>query len=355
MRRNRAIFTEAQPRRLGWLAYPLFLLLILAISVALNFINNGRLKVDQVSVTVTSLPKDLEKFRILHISDLHGNEYGPNQSTISTMLKTQRFQAVCITGDVCAPDGSYDAFIKLIDLFPSIPVYFIAGDEDPEAILTTAHAGDAVKADYILEAEAHGAIYLDHPEKLEVGKSALWFIPENIYGLDIPSSRLAYQTRWNTLVTENPVMTPEVEAQLHAIAYRLDVLDATEKSLKSIQDEDVEIALTHHPLSDETIITLQQWSGMAQDQFFRSVSLVLAGHYNAGQIRLPLIGALKEPQSLGGRWFPGDKQLVGLSTVQGVTQYISPGMGVSNIYPIRFRMFNTPTVTVLTLTSALSF
>ena len=355
MRRNRAIFTEAQPRRLGWLAYPLLILLVLAVSVALNFINNGRVNVEQVSVTVTSLPKDLEKFRILHISDLHGYEFGPNQSTISTMLKTQRCQAVCITGDVCAPDGSYDAFIKLIDLFPSIPVYFVAGDEDPEAILTTVHESDTVKADYILAAEAHGAVYLDHPEKLEVGKSTIWFMPESVYGLDIPSSRLAYQTRWNTLVTENPEMTPEVEAQLHAIAYRLDVLDAVEESLESIQSEDVQIALTHHPLSDETIITLQQWSGMDQDQFFRSVSLVLAGHYNAGQVRLPLIGALRAPRSLGGGWFPDDSQLVGLSTVQGVTQYISPGLGVSNIYPIRFRIFNTPTVTVLTLTSVLSF
>ena len=355
MRRNRAIFAEAKQRRLGWLAYPLLLLLVLAVAIALNFINNGRVKVDQVSVTVTSLPKDLEKFRILHISDLHGNEFGPDQSTIATMLKTQRYQAVCITGDVCAPDGSYDAFIKLIDLFSSVPVYFIAGDEDPEAILTKPHAGDSVKADYIVEAEAHGAIYLDHPEKIEVGKSVIWFMPESIYGLDLPSSRLAYQTRWNTLVSENPTMTPEVEAQLYAIAYRLQVLDDTEESLKSIQDGDVQIALTHHPLSDETIITLQQWSGMEQDQFFRSVSLVLAGHYNAGQIRLPLIGALRAPQSLGGSWFPRDSQLTGLSTVQGITQYISPGLGVSDIYPIRFRMFNTPTVTVLTLTSVLSF
>ena len=355
MRRNTAIFAEAQPKRVGWLAYPLLILLILAVSIALNFINNGRVNVQQQSVTVTSLPKDLEKFRILHISDLHGNEFGPNQGTIATMLKTQRYNAVCITGDVCAPDGSYDAFLKLIDLFSSVPVYFIAGDEDPEAIVTTAQDDANVKAAYIREAEAHGAIYLDHPERLEVGKSAIWFMPESIYGLDIPSSRLAYQTRWNTLVTENQTLTPDIEAQLHAIAYRLDMLDATEQSLKDIQREDVQIALTHHPLSDETIITLQQWSGMEQDQFFRSVSLVLAGHYNAGQIRLPLIGALKAPPSLGGGWFPGDSQLVGLSTVQGVTQYISPGLGVSSIYPIPFRMFNTPTVTVLTLTSVLSF
>ena len=176
MRKNRAIFAERKPRRTGWIGYLLLFFLIIAVAIALNFINNGRVSVDQVSVTITSLPKDLEKFRILQISDLHGNEYGPNQSTIKTMISTKNYNAVCITGDVCGPDGDYEAFLKLIDLF-SVPVYFIPGDEDPEAIRTAANPENAVKADYILAAEEHGAIYLDHPEKLTVGKSTIWIPP----------------------------------------------------------------------------------------------------------------------------------------------------------------------------------
>lgn len=117
MRKSRSLFTDAKPRRTGALVYPMLLILLLAVIVALNFVNNGRVKLLNEDVTITSLSKDLEKFRILHISDLHGNEYGANQSTISTMLKTARYNAVCITGDVCAPDGNYDAFLKLIDVF----------------------------------------------------------------------------------------------------------------------------------------------------------------------------------------------------------------------------------------------
>ena len=355
MRRNRDIFVERPKRRTGWLTFPLFVLLILTFTVALNFINNGRVRVDQQNVTVAALSKDLEKFRILHISDLHGNEFGPNQSTIRTMISTQRINAVCITGDVCAPDGDYEAFLKLIDLFTDVPVYFVTGDEDPEPILSTPHESEGVKADYIRAAEEHGAIWLDHPEPYTVGGSVIWFMPESLYGLDIPATRYAYQSRWNALVTGEEGLTPKVEAQLHAIAYRLEVLDATEESLKALKPEDVQIALTHYPLSSQTITTLQQWSGMDQTQFFRSVSLVLAGHYNAGQLRLPLLGPIRAPQSLGGAWFPGDSELTGLSTVQGITQYITPGLGTSNIYPIRFRYFNTPAVSVLTLTSVLSF
>ena len=352
MRKSRAIFAERKPSRTGWIGYLLLFFLILAVAVALNFINNGRGTVDQVSVTITSLPKDLEKFRILHISDLHGNEYGPNQSTIRTMISTKNYSAVCITGDVCGPDGDYEAFLKLIDLF-KVPVYFIPGDEDPEAILNTAHPENAVKADYIRAAEEHGAIYLDHPEKLTVGKSVIWFAPESMYGLDLESSHTAYRSRRESLLAAQP-LTPDQEAQLRAIDYRLTVLDTITESLTEMQPDDVQIALTHHPLTSETIKTLQQWAGSDRNDFFRGVSLVLAGHYCGGQMRLPLLGAIRAPESLSG-WFPKDSEIVGLSTVQGVTQYISPGLGASAIYPIRFRMFNTPTVTVLTLTSVLSF
>ena len=88
MRKSRSLFTDAKPCRTGALVYPMLLILLLAVIVALNFVNNGRVKLLNEDVTITSLSKDLEKFRILHISDLHGNEYGANQSTISTMLKT---------------------------------------------------------------------------------------------------------------------------------------------------------------------------------------------------------------------------------------------------------------------------
>ena len=194
---------EAKPRRTGALVYPMLLILLLAVIVALNFVNNGRVKLLNEDVTITSLSKDLEKFRILHISDLHGNEYGANQSTISTMLKTARYNAVCITGDVCAPDGNYDAFLKLIDVFAGrVPVYFVAGDEDPAPIAAQPDAPERVKADYVLAAEEHGAIYLDSPQKLTVGKSAVWFCPESMYGLDIDSSRAAYQARHSALANQ---------------------------------------------------------------------------------------------------------------------------------------------------------
>ena len=359
MPRNRTLFSQRKPRRTGCLVYPLLLGLILSIVIALNLVNNGRVKVDTKNVTVVNLSKDLEKFRILHISDLHGNEFGAGQSTLATVLSDARYDAVCITGDVCAPNGDYSAFLALVDLFvPRVPVYFITGDEDPEPILTSAHGSDSVKADYILAAEEHGAIYLDAPQSLTINKSTIWFCPENMYGLDIASSRTAYLSRRAALTANEDQYLPDPSAQIRAIDYRLSVLDEIEAAQALIRPEDVQIALTHHPLTNETIMTLQQWAGEDRGEFFRGVSLVLAGHYNGGQIRLPGLGAVKAPASAGmprGGWLPDDKQVVGLATVQGITQYISPGLGTSIAYPLALRLFNTPAVTILTLTATLQF
>ncbi len=356
MRRNRHLFAETEKRSTGALVYPLLLLLILAVVIALNFINNGRVVLLSEDVTITSLSKDLEKYSILHISDLHGNEYGAAQSTIGTLLKSESYNAVCITGDMCAKDGDYQAFLDLIDLFAGkVPVYFVAGDEDPAPIAANPDSPECVKADYILAAEAHGAIYLDTPQKITVGKSNIWFCPESIYGLDIDSSRTAYRARQNTLLSQGNLSENE-KAQLQVIEYQLSVLDQIDAAVSEMQDTDAQIALTHHPLTETTIKTLQQWSGSEGDTFLRGVSLVLAGHYCGGQVRLPFLGALKAPDSADiDGWFPKDSLIRGLNTIQGVTQYISPGLGISDAYTIPLRLFNTPSVTVLTLTSVLKF
>ena len=356
MRKDRALFQEREKKNVsGCLVYPLLLILIIAVVVALNLVNSGRVVLQKQSVTIPSLPSDLSNYRILHISDLHGNEFGADHSTIANLLKGNTYRAVCITGDVCDKDGNYDAFLKLIELFPKeIPVFFIAGDEDPEPILTSSHSTDAVKADYILAAEALGAIYLDAPYKITVGKSNIWFCPESIYGLDLDSTRAAYESRRTQLTQGQDQYKPENAAQLRAIDYRLSVLDKTEAALNEMQIADTQIALTHYPLSDETLNLLQQWAGSEENNFLRSVSLILAGHYNGGQLRIPFVGALKAPASAGGKWFPKDHTMVGLSVVHGVTQYISPGLGVSDDYKIPLRIFNTPAITLITLTSKMT-
>ena len=55
MRKSRSLFTDAKPRRTGALVYPMLLILLLAVIVALNFVNNGRVKLLNEDVTITSI------------------------------------------------------------------------------------------------------------------------------------------------------------------------------------------------------------------------------------------------------------------------------------------------------------
>ena len=94
-----------------------------------------------------------------------------------------------------------------------------------------------------------------------------------------------------------------------------------------------------------------KWGSKEQAFAMRYAGLILAGHYNGGQWRIPFFRAVYVPE-LG--WFPEDSLVRGISYPGGIPQYISPGLGASGAYPVRFRMFNTPAVTVLTLTTKLT-
>ena len=341
-------------------ALTLFLLLILTVSVivlVLNHINNSRVDLLRETVTVPNLPASLEGYRILHISDLHGLFFGKNQERLRDTLAAARYDAVCITGDVTGKDGSADAFLALIGLFDpeATPVYFILGDEDPSA-LAIQPDGSGPKREFIREAEALGAVYLDAPVKLVSGKTSLWLSPEWAYTLDITGLDAQYEQRLNQ--ARDLPDSPEKEGSVKYWAYQLELLERLRSARREMLEGDVHVAVTHHPLQLSALQTLQEWTSTDNDSYVRTVSLVLAGHYVGGQWRLPGVGAVRAPLSAetgGGGWFPEDIRVTGLSSFLGIPQYISPGLGTSREIGLPpFRLFNTPAVTVLTLTSRLT-
>ena len=335
----------------------LFLLLVLVIvTVAvLNTISNSRVTLLKQSVTVPNLPGALENFRILHVSDLHGLFFGPHQEQVQAALASAQYDIVCVTGDITGKDGDVSAFLELIKLFGNKHVYFIPGDEDPAALISTPHGNGSPLADYIRAAQSQGAVYLDAPVRIDRGKSALWLCPAWVYTLHYDGALSAYQARQTELLAAEP--SPERDAALAAVEYQLDQLDRIREAWRETLDGQVHIGLTHVPLQDGALQALREWTASDNEAHVHSVSLMLAGHTVAGQWRLPGIGAVRAPGGEGGgEWFPEDQTVAGLSTTQGISQYISPGLGTSaaiHLPPIR--LFNTPSVTVITLTSKLTY
>ena len=335
----------------------LLIIFLLAVIFLFNHINNSRVNLLRQSITITNLPGSMENYRILHISDLHGQFFGQQQERLAATLEGANYRMVLITGDVCAPDGSYDAFLRLLSILgDDVPVYFIPGDEDPLPILNTPHAGGEAKADYILAAEEMGAIYLDAPQKITIGSVTLWLDPTWVYSLDVAASEAAVSERIAELEAEDD--SPERDAFLAAAQYQLDQLRRVRAARQETLETDLHIALTHVPLTHEAREELRAWTGTDNDSYVRQISLVLAGHYAAGQWRLPGFGPIYMPLTESAEntgWFPGDSDLVGLSYAYSVTQYISPGLGASRALGLPpFRFLNTPAVTQITLTGRMT-
>ena len=349
------LFDEGR-RKHPFLGFLFLLLVLIVVTVAvLNTISNSRVTLLKQSITVPNLPSSLENFRILHVSDLHGLYFGPHQEQVQAALASAQYDIVCVTGDITGKDGDISAFLELIKLFGNKPVYFIPGDEDPAALISAPHGVSSPLADYIRAAQSQGAVYLDAPVRIERGKSALWLCPAWVYTLNYDAALSAYQARQAELLAMAP--SSERDAALGAVEYQLDQLDRIRKAWSETLDSHVHIGLTHVPLQDSALEALREWTASDNGAHVLSVSLMLAGHTVAGQWRLPGIGAVRAPDGEGGgEWFPEDQNVTGLNTTHGISQYISPGLGTSAAIGLpAIRLFNTPSITVITLTSKLTY
>ena len=331
----------------------LLLLLAVAVSLLVNAFNNRIVRLNEQSVTMPSMPKAFEKFRILHISDLHGARFGDGQEAIMTAIKNASYDVVCISGDMASANGDFTALTELIEALPqNVPIYFVAGDEDPDPILMEAHATNNVKAEYVLAAEKRGAIYLDAPAQIKTsGGKSIWLCPDAFLSIDLKSTERAL-TDYQAELIKKP-SDANTEAALRAVEYRLDTLKRSEEARQKMLSDDLYIVLTHVPYTENALQNLLDSVAGDQSLALKRVNLVLAGHYNNGQFRLPFLGAVWLPESLGAA--DHSAKLSGLRVIRGVSQYVSPGLGAAKIYTLLpWRFFNPPAVTLITLTTALT-
>lgn len=352
--RNRYIFSSditrrhkrARRRRLSVLILLLFLVAAFFLG---NMLISRRVRLEDLRVTVLDLPKDLEEYSILHISDLHGARYGEKQKAIASALGTRRYSCVVITGDALGADGDVEPLLELIDLMPKdTPKYYIPGDTDGDPIDYTAHSSLSVYTEWAERLIQAGVTILDRPVSETRGKGTIWFVPEELYSIDLDGLEKTYQSQLEILNSRAASLTANDAAKIRATEYQLQRIAEIRELKTQVQEEDTQIVLTHTPLSEEYISGISSWSEKGTAFSIRYASIILAGHYNGGQWRLPFGDAIYVPE-LG--WFPEDSEIQGLGYVNGVPQYISPGLGSDPHYTWQpGRLFNSPVITRITLT-----
>ncbi len=316
-----------------------------------NYGTNQRVTVQKEQITLWNLSKnqkDLEGFTILHLSDLNAKRFYENQSGFKKAIEGLNYKAVVITGDMVGKSGDYEPFLELLKtLKEGIPVYFIPGDSDPPAIVYESHGSANPLNDYIVKAQELGAVYVDAPVSLLVGKCVIWFSPESQYNLDILSQTHAYEKQKANYIAMGQQNTPDGAANIRALDYLIERMNRLSIARKQIQPEDLQIVLTHQPLTEEYFREMAVYESDTE-MTLANVALCFAGHYAGGLVRTPWNNQALYIPGLG--YAPDDRLYTGISRVGGLTQHISPGLSTSSFYPLMpMRLYNPPTATYITL------
>ena len=320
------------------LLLPLLVTLLAAIVIAniaiYTAFDNARFTVTRQEVSITNLPPQFDGFTILQVSDLHSLYFGEDQQMLAQAINGLTYDMIAFTGDMQDHKGDLQPFLDLVHgIERRSPALYVAGNSGSEDV--------DLKAGYVYEdglrLRAEGLTLMDRPVVIERGGARVWFTE-------------AYEGRSPAGLkqdAEGRLASGKYPQYTGYLADQIVFLSGLKVTFDGITEEDTLIGVTHYPL------TKSQMDDPNRD--LPPFDLVIAGHYHAGQIRLPFIGALYIPAPREARrgWFPDERIVSGLYQGAGIQQYVSRGLGAGGYVSwLKYRLFNTPEINLITLRAA---
>ena len=247
-------------------------------------------------VALNGLPEGFDGFRIVHLSDLHGHEYGENSGELLEEVREQEPELIVITGDLIDREEQMEMVPALAKGLAAIaPTYYVTGNHEWSVEWSgSAHAVRTLKG---LLTES-GVAVLSNDFVVVERKGAQLVLA----GVDDPNGRADQKT------------PEELAAQIEQEAPGLFTL-----------------LLAHRNDS------IERYAAAGYD-------FVMSGHAHGGIIRLPFTDGLLSPART---FFP--TWTSGVYTVGDTTLFVSRGLG-NNTTPINgFRLFNRPELAVVAL------
>ena len=241
------------------------------------------------------LPPEFDGFQIVHLSDLHGHEYGEGNADLLARVAREKPDLIVITGDLVDQESQLQMVPALAKGLAAIaPAYYVTGNHEWSLGTGT------VKELKSLLARCGVTALTNQYEILERDGARIV-----LAGVDDPNGYADQKT------------PEELRAQIEREAPGL-----------------FTVLLAHR--NDRF------------DQYAAAgYGFVLSGHAHGGIVRLPFVGGLVGTDR---QFFP--ERTSGLYTQGNSTLFVSRGLG-NNTVPFRgFRLFNRPELAVITLKEA---
>lgn len=267
----------------------------LALMSALIYLDNTLLKVSKYEIKSDKIPKKFNKFKIIHLSDLHSCNFGENNSKLIKKVNDEHPDIIVMTGDMVNKyDKNFDRFLNLAEILSKkYKIYYIIGNHEQRLRKDDLNL--------IIRKLNELGIRILNDERITIMREKDRI---NIYGIDIPLSYYKIRNK---------------PSNIDEVIY---------EALNKYNEKEYNILLAHNPLYFEEYAK-------------HNVDLTLSGHVHGGMIRVPVIGALLSPER---KLFP--KYSSGVYEENNKKLIVSRGIGHSKP---GIRLFNMPEIVSITL------
>ncbi|WP_161524797.1 metallophosphoesterase [Alteribacter lacisalsi] len=277
--------------------------------------------------------------RILHVTDLHEKTFGENQQRLVDRINELEYDVIVFTGDMLDGLESTNTapFFDLIEAVSNLEhALFVPGNSDPYSY-AVGEDGTVEKSRFIQELEALGVDLVESVYSFDHADGQTYHFVYLEYAIGNVRQSLNHleggRIPWDHPHYESYILHHE------ALMSELDFLEDP-------ADGEVVIALNHYPVQDERMAQIKQYDHLS----YREFDLILAGHYHAGQFRVPFFGAFIIPEPYFPRYglFPPQDRVTGPWQYENTKQYVSGGLGSGGPVPLlKFRLFNPPEINLL--------
>lgn len=230
-------------------------------------------------------------FKVVHLTDLHNYQFGTKNHRLVEKVREENPDLIFLTGDMLNEDETRtDIYINLVEQLVEIaPVYVSLGNHEME------YMNRAGNNNLISKIEQAGAVVLNE-QYIDMEVNGILVRLGGVYGY---------------------ILTPD------------ETKNSEQIFMEEFQDTDrFKILLSHIPEG------LLLWKNME----YWDVDLVFSGHVHGGQVRLPFIGGLYDPEE---GYFPTYTK--GMFECGNGTMILSAGLGSSRG---RLRINNFPEMVV---------